>query len=123
MADFAGTPAFVAYRDAFGGHPGEGVFTITLSAAAYAGGNLNLASIAPKFKGSNAQPQNFKFFDLRAHGSSGNCYLVLFAPAASPTWDNLGTLKLFTATNTEASGSLTLTVYGRFSVMPVGLNG
>lgn len=123
MADFAGTPAFVAYRDAFGGHPGEGVFTITLSAAAYAGGNLNLASIAPKFKGSNAQPQNFKHFDFRAHGSSGNCYLVLFTPAASPTWANLGTLKLFTATNTEAAGTLSLTVYGRFSCMTVGLNG
>lgn len=123
MADFAGTPAFVAYRDAFGGHPGEGVFTITLSASAYAGGNLNLSSIAGKFRGANAQPQNLKFFDFRAHGSSGNCYLVHFVPAASPAWSNLGTLKLFTATNTEAAGSLSFTVYCRFSVMPAGLNG
>lgn len=123
MADFAGTPAFVAYRDAFGGHPGEGVFTITLSAATYGGGNLNLSSIASKFRGANAQPQNLKFFDFRAHGSSGNCYLVLFVPAASPSWANLGTLKLFSATNTEATGTLTFTVYGRFSVIPPGLNG
>lgn len=123
MADFAGTPAFVAYRDAFGGHPGEGVFTITLSAAAYGGGTLNLSSIASWFRGSNAQPQNLKHFDFRAHGSSGNCYHVLFTPAASPSWADLGTLKLFSATNTEATGTLTFTVYGRFSVLPTGLNG
>lgn len=123
MADFAGTPAFVGYRDAFGGHAGEGVFTIRLSSAAYSGGNLNLSSLASKFRGANAQPANFKHFDFRAHGDSGNCYFVLFAPAASPSWSNLGTLKLFTATNTEAAGSLTLTVYGRFSILPAGLNG
>ena len=123
MADFAGTPTFVSYRDAFGGHTGEGVFNIALSAATYVGGTLNLSSIASKFKGSNAQPQNFKFYDFRAHGASGNCYFVLFVPNASPTWDDLGTLKLFSATNTEASGTLSFTVYGRFSVLPTGLNG
>jgi hypothetical protein len=42
--------------------------------------------------------------------------MVSWTPNASPTWDNMGDLKLFTATSTEATGTLTFQVIGTASL-------
>ena len=121
MADFSGTVAYVGHKDAFAGHAGFVAFKITLSAATYGGGDLNLSGIAPRFKGANLTPANVApYLQFRAHSATAN-YLVNFIPAATPTWANLGTLKLFSATATEASGTLSFVVYATGFVNPVGL--
>lgn len=121
MAAFSGTVAHVGHKDAFAGHAGFVAFTITVSAAAYGGGDLNLSSIAPKLKGVNLTPANIApYLQFRAHSATAN-YLVNFIPAASPTWANLGTLKLFSATATEAAGVLSFVVYATGFVNPAGL--
>ena len=121
MADFSGTVAYVGHKDAFAGHAGFVAFNITLSAATYGGGNLNLSGIAAKFKGANLTPANVApYLQFRAHGTSNN-YFVNFIPATTPTWANLGTLKLYSATATEATGTLSFVVYATGFVNPTGL--
>ena len=112
MADFAGTVALVGMDSPHGNHHGVLTFTITLSSTAYAGGNLNLSAIdwPPGVQASQVGFINFTV------GAAAAGYMVSFLPAASPTFANLGTLKLYTATGTEATGSLTLTVQGRIEI-------
>jgi hypothetical protein len=108
MADFAGTKAKVNARAPFGGHPGYLIFTITLSSTTYVNGNLNLSAIKIP---SSISPSMVKYINFSVGGSTA-AYMVLFDLAATPTFANLGTLKLFTTTSAEASGSLTLVVRG-----------
>ena len=108
MADFAGVKAKVAVNYPFGGHPGACVFTITLSATTYVNGNLNLSGI----KLPNViRPTEFRAILFSIEGSTA-AYMPIYTPNTTPTLANLGTLKLFTATGAEASGSLTLVVRG-----------
>jgi hypothetical protein len=108
MADFAGTAVAVSGYAPFGGHPGELIFTINLAAAAYGGGNLNLSAVRwPPMV--TADMVKAIFFEA---GSPAAAYMVSYLHSATPTFANLGTLKLFTATGAELSGSVTLTVRG-----------
>lgn len=112
MADFAGTVSKIGGGEApFGNHHGALLFQIALSATTYAGGNLNLSSIAIP---PGVQPSQLAFFNFTVSASAG--YMISFVPNASPTFANLGALHLYTATGTEATGSLTLTVYGRAEI-------
>ncbi len=109
MADVAGSLAKVTYKPPFGGHPGVFVFTVTMSATTYtAAGVLNLSTIfaPPGHTAGVVKAINFSI------GGSTAAYMVLWTPATTPTFSNLGTLKLFTATGAEAGGSLTLVITG-----------
>lgn len=108
MADFAGTLTKVSHNAPFAGHPGAAVFQIALTAATYVNGNLNLSSIVPNLPG--VQAADVKNIVFTVGGTAA--YIVNWTPAATPTWSNLGTLKLFTATGTEATGTLTFTIRG-----------
>ena len=114
MADFAGTAAKVTLKPPFAGHPGALVFTITLSSTTYVNGNLNLSGIKV---GGGVTPAMVRFIVFNVGGSTA-AYLPLFTLATTPTWANLGTLKLFTATSTEATGSLTLVLRGYALLAP-----
>lgn len=115
MADFLGTAAVVSSVAPFGGHAGQLVFTITLSAATYGGGNLNLSGIKwPP----NVTADMVKSVHATA-GATSAAYMVNYLHAATPTFANLGTLKLFTATGAEAAGTVTLTVRGTAIIHPV----
>jgi hypothetical protein len=107
MADFAGTVAKVSATPPFAGHDGHLVFTITLSATTYVNGNLNISGIANAIAGITADMVKTINFTV---GAASTAYMVNYLQAASPTFSNLGTLKLYTATGTEATGSLTLTI-------------
>lgn len=114
MADFAGTVSKVAAAAPFGGHPGALMFRITLSATSYvSSGTLNLSSIAPPPGVTADQVKSIGFAVDAAAG-----YMITWTPATTPTWSNLGTLRLWTATGVEATGSLTLKVNGTAHIMP-----
>lgn len=107
MADFAGTVAKVSVTPPFAGHDGHLIFTITLSSTTYVNGNLNISSISTGFAG--ITPDQVKTINFTVGAASAG-YMVNFLQASTPTFSNLGTLKLYTATGTEATGSLTLTI-------------
>lgn len=104
MADFAGTIALTnGPFQSFANHPGMFAFTITLSTTAYVGGNLNLTGIDGKLKG--IQPKDIAAIMFDVGATPG--YVVNWTRAASPTWANLGTLKLFVAGGGAAATSST----------------
>lgn len=104
MADFAGTVTLKAGPfPAFANHPGLFAFQIALSAASYVGGNLNLSTIAPMLKG--IEPADIAHISFEAGATPG--YVPNWTPAATPTWANLGTLKLFVAGGGVAATSST----------------
>lgn len=108
MANFAGTLAKTYLRVPTGAAPGELEFTYTLSATVYvANGTVNLSALLAPID--NYSPSSAMF----SVESSSAAYMCVFTPAANPTVANVGTLQLFTATSTAASGSLTLVVRGR----------
>jgi hypothetical protein len=106
MADFAGTITKTSFAQPFGGHPGMLTFTITLTAATYASPTLNLTSIADELP--LVSPTDVKDIKFNVGASAG--YMVSWTPNASPTWANMGDLKLFTDTSTEATGTLTFKI-------------
>lgn len=109
MADFLGTAALVDWKNAFSGHPGHLIATITLTAGTYGAGNLNLSSIIGNVPASiSARPDKIKAVHFHVGGTPA--YMVNWTKATTPTWSNLGTLGLFTATGTAATGTLTFVV-------------
>ncbi len=105
MADFAGTITLKAGPiPNFGGHPGMFAFQIALSSTAYVGGNLNLSSIAGQLHGIDPADIAHMLFEVGATPG----YTVNWTPAATPTWANLGTLKLFVASGGVATATSTL---------------
>ncbi len=107
MSTFAGTYAKVSLKTPHSGLPGHLIFTITLAATTYVNGDLNLRSFSiPGHTPAVVKAINFSI------GGSTAAYLVLYTPATTPTFAAMGTLKLFTATGAEASGSLSLVVTG-----------
>lgn len=109
MADFAGTAALVDWKVPFEKHPGHVVATVTLTAATYGSGNLNLSTIASSLPSQIAAHPEWIQAVMFQVGST-NTYLVNWTKASSPTWSNLGTLALNTATGTAATGTLTFVV-------------
>lgn len=115
MADFAGTVAHVASAAPFGGHPGALAFSITLSATAYvSSGTVNLSGIKVP---PGVNPDQLKSVTWDVGGVAAG-YMVVWTPATTPTWANIGVLRLYTATGTEATGSLTLVVRGTALIFP-----
>lgn len=109
MADFAGTVTLESdVVPPFAGHPGGFAFQIALAAATYGAGDLNLTAIAHRLNG--IEPKDVKAMTFTVEAAAG--YMVNFAPAASPTWANMGALALRTATGTAATGTLTFTLHG-----------
>ena len=119
MADFSGTVTLTAFVAPFGGHAGVAAFSITLTSSAYAGGNLNLSGVSDRFK--SVTPASFKSI-LFTVGAASAAYTVNWLPAASPTWANLGTLKLFTDSTTELSGEVSFTVTGTATLLNASLS-
>jgi hypothetical protein len=112
MADFAGTLSLVSFQPHTGQFGGNFVFKIALAAATYASPVLDLSSISDRLEGVSATDVASITFTVGASAA----YMVSWAPAATPTWDNMGDLKLFTATSTEATGTLTFQVIGTASL-------
>jgi len=109
MPDFAfASLSKVVEKAPFGGHPGVLIFDIVLSGTTYANGNLNIATLLGGLLGGYLA-ESVKAIDFTCL-SGAAVYIPQFAPASPPTWVNLGTLKLFTATATEAVGALTVTI-------------
>lgn len=105
MADFAGTVSLKAGPiPAFGGHPGMFAFQIALSSTLYVGGTLNLSSIANKLHGIDPADIAHMLFEVGATPG----YIINWTPAATPTWANFGTLKLFVASGGVATATSTL---------------
>ena len=104
MSVFAGVVAKRGYIAPHGQNIGYINGTITLTGTTYVNGDLDLSAL--DMVGIN--PENLKGAHFTVGGSTG--YMVTWTRAATPVWTALGTLKLYSATGTEATGSLTLTI-------------
>jgi hypothetical protein len=118
MADFAGTITLTAYVAPFMGHAGTACFTITLSSSPYTGGNLNLTGVADRF--TSVTPASFRAITFNV-GAASAAYIINWVPAAQPTWANLGTLRLFSNSTTEVSGTVTFTITATATVLNASL--
>ena len=108
MANFAGTLAETYFRAAAGPSPGILEFTYTLSTTTYVdAGTIDISAL--KVPIDVAQVISIDW----SVESSAAAYMCVYTPAGTPALNSLGTLSLFTATGSKATGNLTCVVRGR----------